>query len=256
MATKKKTVKKKAATKSKTYSKPKVKTVSAPPAPPLEEQPPEQLASAYTTSLTKRGLAADESIVSSEAVLAQALLLKVETSEEVENAGVMLVQLKRWQEQVVARRQFLTRPLKEHVKRIEGLFRPTLEKLEKADEDIRAKVLAYRSKAELAAREQQQKLLEEAQTAQAEGDSNKALALATEAQAVDAPVKQMSFEDGGGLQVRKVWTFEVTDFGAIPHEFFTLDDAKVRAAIKAGQTDIPGLRIFQKEQLAVSGGDL
>lgn len=220
------------------------------------EVTPEQLAATYALALTKPGtelVTKDPALSGADKLVAQAMLLKVETPEAASEAGNMLVQLKSWKTQVEQRRQFFTRPLKEHVKRIEALFKPMAEKLEEADGLIRKKVLDYRAKAELAAREEQQKLIEKAQEAQASGDNDTALTLATQATELTAPQKSMLLDEGS-MQTKKVWDFEVVDYGAIPHEYFTFDEKKVRLAIRSGLRDIPGIRIFQKDQLAVSAG--
>lgn len=252
MATKKKLVKK--ATK-KTAAKRVTKSAKAAPQ-RAAEATPEAMATQYATALTKQGPQAvmnTPELSGAATLVAQASLLKVESNEQAIEAGRMLVQLKGWRSQVENRRQFFTRPLKEHAKRIEALFKPMLEKLDEADTVIRAKVISYRAKAEVSAREEQQKLLAEAQAAQAEGNNEAALTLATEAASLDSPQKTMLLDEGS-MQVKKVWDFEVEDYAAIPREFFSFDEKKVRLALRAGQREIPGIRIFQKEQLAVSGG--
>jgi len=219
------------------------------------EVPAEQLAAKYATALTKTGtelVTKDPALSGASALVAQASLLTVDTQEKAIEAGRMLVQLKGWKTQVEQRRQFFTRPLKEHAKRIEALFKPLSEKLDEADATIRTKVLAYRAEAEKKAREEQAKLMEQAQEAQATGDNDSALLLATQATELAAPQKTMLLDEGS-MQTKKVWDFEVEDHAAIPREFFSFDEKKVRLAIRSGQREIPGLRIFQKEQLAISG---
>lgn len=215
---------------------------------------PDQLASTYATAIAAKGTAIiteDPQLKGATAILAQAELLTVTTAEQSMEAGRMLVQLKTWRTQVEQKRQFFTRPLKEHVKRVEALFKPVLDKLDEADASIRKKVLEYRTAHEEQARAERAKLLEQAREAQQAGENDAALALATEASSLETLQRSLTLDEGA-LQVRKVWDFEVEDYAAIPREFFTLDEKKVRAAIRAGQTSIPGLRVFQKEQLAVS----
>jgi hypothetical protein len=54
--------------------------------------------------------------------------------------------------------------------------------------------------------------------------------------------------------VTRNWTFEVIDLDRVPRTYLSLDTEAVRAAItKKGVRDIPGLRIFQSENLRVRG---
>jgi len=197
----------------------------------------------------------DPVLKSALAVSAQASLVKVTDAASEGQAGTMLVQLKQMKQQVEDKKNFVVKPLKEHVKRLEAMFKPTLEKLDVANQSIRTKVLAYREEAAAAQREEQAKLMEKATEAQEAGDNESALALATQAQE-QMTLQKTNHLDEGSVQAKSVWTFEVTDFGAVPHEFFTLDEKKVNAAIRAGQRDVPGIRIFQKQQLAVSSGSM
>lgn len=46
-----------------------------------------------------------------------------------------------------------------------------------------------------------------------------------------------------------VWTFEVQDAEAVPREFCSPDDKKLRESVKAGRREIPGVRIYEKAQV-------
>lgn len=45
---------------------------------------------------------------------------------------------------------------------------------------------------------------------------------------------------------RTTWDYEVIDGNKVPRLFLTIDEKEVRAAIKDGEREIPGLKIFQK----------
>jgi hypothetical protein len=57
--------------------------------------------------------------------------------------------------------------------------------------------------------------------------------------------------DSAQVTARLVWDFEIVDESKIPREYLMVNEKAIRAAIKAGVRDIPGVRIFQKEELAV-----
>jgi len=250
----KKTTKAKKTVKATKAVKRVTKPAKAKPQVVTNEATPEVMATTYATALVQKGTSIttdDPALKGANQLVAQAALLQVSTQEQAMEAGRMLVQLKTWKGQVEQKRQFFTRPLKEHVKRVEALFKPLIERLDEADAVIRGKVLNYRVESERLAREEQAKLMEQAQAAQASGNDEVALALATQASESNAGQKTMMLDEGS-MQVKRVWDFEVEDYAAIPREFFSFDEKKVRLAIRAGQREIPGIRVFQKEQLAVS----
>lgn len=58
---------------------------------------------------------------------------------------------------------------------------------------------------------------------------------------------------GGGARVaaRRTWDYEVVDFARLSDRFKELARGEVRAAIREGARDVPGLRIFQAESASV-----
>lgn len=48
--------------------------------------------------------------------------------------------------------------------------------------------------------------------------------------------------------VKKVWVVEVINAAAIPKDYLCIDEAKIKAAIRDGEREIPGLRIYQDIQ--------
>ncbi|MDE2022374.1 MAG: hypothetical protein KGI71_05700, partial [Patescibacteria group bacterium] len=186
-------------------------------------------------------------------VVGQAQLLKVDDAQGAGTASDMLVQLKRWEKEVEEKRAFVVKPLKEHVKRLDALFKPTLDQLEEAERLVKGKLLGFQEKERAKAEAERAKLLEQAEEAQAEGDQDAAVELAT--QAMEATSIQKTVQapsEMGSVQTKMRWTFEVTDLGAVPPEYMSLDEGKVRAAIRSGVREVSGLRIFQQAELAVS----
>ena len=57
--------------------------------------------------------------------------------------------------------------------------------------------------------------------------------------------------ENGSTNMKLVWDFAVDDEAKVPAVYRSLDEKKVNAAIAAGVREIPGLRIFQRPQLAV-----
>lgn len=230
-------------------AKQKVKAKAA----PAKAAPVAKPVAATTLAPQPSQLLADPVLKGAAGVLALASLVKVTDAESANNAGTMLVQVKQFTKQVEEKKSFIVKPLKDHAKRLESMFKPTLDKLDAAEAELKQKILAYRAEAAEKVRAETQSLMEKATEAQESGDSDGALALAVEAQSIETVQKTTHFEGtGGSMQEKQTWTFEVTAFGEVPHEYFTLDEKKIRQAIKAGLRDIPGVRIFQTSQLAVT----
>jgi hypothetical protein len=82
----------------------------------------------------------------------------------------------------------------------------------------------------------------------ADETANKAQQLAT---ATPSALARTRGDGGAVTSLRKFWTFEVTDLADVPTEYLILDEKKVRAAIAAGEREIPGLRVFQDSSLGI-----
>lgn len=183
----------------------------------------------------------------------KAMALVIKDDETLNIANGYLTDLATARKNIEEQRGFFTKPLREHVKRIEALFKPTLDILNRADDDLRDKVVKRlqerREEAEKVAAIEREK----AEQLAAKGKDNAAAEHALKAVEVqsEANIKTM-VGDTGTVQLRQSWTYEVEDLGAVPHEYFSLDDKAVRAAIKSGVRTIPGLRIFDEGGLAVT----
>lgn len=113
--------------------------------------------------------------------------------------------------------------------------------IEKASRQIRDKMTAYtvekEAEAKRAAEEAAQRM------ADATGDAGY---LENVAPAQAAP-------DVAGVHYATVWDFEVTDPGKVPDQYKTIDTVAIRKVVRAqkGNTQIPGVRVFSKQQVRV-----
>lgn len=55
--------------------------------------------------------------------------------------------------------------------------------------------------------------------------------------------------DSGTTSYVPVWGYELLSIQDVPHKYLMIDDAAVKAAIRAGVRDIPGLKIAEKIQV-------
>ncbi len=190
--------------------------------------------------------------------------LVVASSAEMANGTDLLAQIKALLKRSEAARDVLVRPLNEHVRMINAQFKTVTEPLAGAERTIKAKMLAFAVEQERRAHEEAQRLHREAQErALAEivnldeaGETvaaEVALSFAVAAKPDEVRAEATTTLSGNTASVRKVWDFELTDIAKVPKGFLALDEAKVREAIRGGVRDIPGIRIYQKESLAIRG---
>jgi exonuclease VII large subunit len=65
-----------------------------------------------------------------------------------------------------------------------------------------------------------------------------------------AKSREMFVEDGKLSKVRK-WAWELEDEAAVPREYLALDAKKIDDAVKQGVRNIPGIKIFEKEEISM-----
>lgn len=186
---------------------------------------------------------------------AKALVIKDE--ESLRQATDILGWIATLKKQVEERRQFFTKPLNDQVRRINDFFKEMLRPLETADRILREKVLAYRQEQEKKRREEEarlRKMLEKEQKRMEREAAKQGLPAPPPIPAPTASVapQPKTIEASlGAVSAKLVWDFEIEDETKIPREFLMVNEKAIRAAIKAGVRHIPGVRIFQREELAV-----
>lgn len=198
--------------------------------------------------------------------LAAAQTLEVVDQATLTEATNLLGFLAETKKQVENRRKWFVKPLNDHVKAINDWFHGIAAPLEQADSILRGKVLRYRQEEERKRREEEARLRrlaeEEARKRREEAEAAaKAAGEAPPEPELFAPppvvvVPQMARTtkaDFGAVQARKTWEFEIVDESQVPREFLMVNEKAIRAAVKAGVRNIPGVRIFETETLAVVG---
>lgn len=155
------------------------------------------------------------------------------------------------------RRKFFTKPLNDQVKRINDLFKDLGAPLETADSILRGKVLTYRQEQEKIRRAEEERLrkLQQEEQRRIEAEAIEKGEVAVFTPPPPAPVIQQQAKtvsgDYGAVSAKLVWDFDIVDEAQIPREFLLVNDKAIRAAVKAGVRNIPGVKVYQKEELAV-----
>ena len=153
-----------------------------------------------------------------------------------------------------ARRQ-ITDPLKRQAKDIEDAVRPLMVALDNLVNTGKTKVLGWqRAEAERVRKEREERERLEAEARriaqqQAEAEHRPVELPAPLPLVQEAPRGVRT--DYGTASVRRVWDFEIVDASKLPAAFVMPNEQAIRAAVRAGSREIPGVRIFQRDDLAV-----
>jgi hypothetical protein len=228
-------------------------------------------------------LAADEhaealtALESAAATVKRSLEITVTGDDSAAAAANAMLALKNEGKTIEKIREEAVRPHLDAQKAINGVFKPVVERLEKVSRQIGESLLAWRREEERKAREEAarlEKIRLDAAAAKAKADADAAAAakandadaaldaaMAQEAarEVVEAPrvVNPMPLaatgairSSAGTVSTRKVWRHRVVDPQAVPREFMSIDDGKIGSAVKAGAREIPGVEIYEAEELS------
>jgi hypothetical protein len=181
----------------------------------------------------------------------------VDSNEGMLEATDILSWVSNAKKQVEDKRKFLVKPLNDHVKAINEMFKGYMAPLEQADGVLRKKVLIYRQEQERIRREEEERLRKEAEAEQKrlEKQAKKEGAAPPPPPppvAPSMPEQAKTVHSGmGSVSTKMVWDFEIVDEVKVPRNFMIVNEKAIRAAVKAGVRNIPGVKVYQKEELAV-----
>jgi hypothetical protein len=171
-----------------------------------------------------------------EGLLEELKAFVVESNDDLHLAAEVLSDVKGKSKRLDEMEKSATRPLNESLKTIRAWFRPAKEGLLMIEQAIKSAIGRF----ELSQAEKRQAAL--AQLGGAASSSEAATALATLNEAQVSTVQ--------GLSTRMVWDFVVTDANLVPREYLSVDESKLRHAVRAGARSIPGVSVFEKPQVA------
>lgn len=192
--------------------------------------------------LAQKEKLAQDAANETESMLALLHSFEVTTKESFEECAAILKDVTGRIKFLDEERKISVEPLNQEVKRINGWFKPALDRLK----DIQTTIKSAMARYEVRQREEQQRLMAaaaaEAQRVLATSPEGmvKAQALVTEAAAAQAP--QVS-----GVSGREVWTWEVVDEAALDRRFLMPNPKAIEAWVKEhGDKDVPaGVKVVR-----------
>jgi len=190
------------------------------------------------------------------ALLSHAQGIEIANDAQDAEAKAFLAQLhtasKRWEEL----RHWFVDPLNRQVKEINARFKAAADPVGEAEGLVKDKVAVYFRVRQEAARKEQERLRRAAE-AKAARQAARAAARGEEPPAPTIPLPSVAAPEktvrtaAGSVTVRRVWRFEVLDETAVPREWLMVNEKAIGAAVKAGIRSIPGVSIYQAEEVAV-----
>jgi len=215
-----------------------------------------------SSTIVKVNPQAEEAYLSLKSEAAQlrenAVDLVVASPEAVTVASSDLALLSVLKKSIEAKRKEYVDPLNGWVKSINDVFRPLTDLVAEADRIVRTKVSDYnkeqqRIKAEA---ERIEALRLEAEEAAAKLALEAGLPPPPPTEPV-APLPQSqelrSVDTGvGSMHTRKVPKWELVDFAQVPDKYKVLDTVLIGKLVRAGERDIPGIRIHLEDEIAIT----
>ena len=160
--------------------------------------------------------------------------------------------------EIESARKRIKEPVLALAKRIDAAAAEFVGNMDVATSDLRSRILAYDS-AKLAEIERERKRIE-MEAAKERAKIEKQLAKNPDSALAQAKLEMLeataivatdAVNNEAPKSVRKVWKFQITDESLVPRTYMEVSDARVKAAVASGLRDIPGVRVYQENQLSL-----
>jgi len=195
----------------------------------------------------KEVLAVQESLSFIESEATDLTIIDKETREA---ASAIRSQIKDIEKRLKGREEFFKRPAQDYVKKVTAFFKYFSDRIETADKILKKKQVEDFENQERARREAQAKIDAENEArrkeAEEEAKKNNTVPEPMPVEVMVAPTETMVRTDQGGTTFSKRWTFEVEIADQVPREYCEPVDTLIREAVRNGQRNIPGVKIFEE----------
>ncbi len=169
--------------------------------------------------------------------------LKVRSPEQRKNAEDLLILARSDWKRADETRKELTRPLDEAKRRIIKLFEPYMNRLETAINILNRELYAYREQLLALQREEERRLMAE-QAARMKAAQETGEVLDPNDLPDDLPfISKTSRANLGTVTYREDWDIKVVDPDKVPRDLCEPSMPRIRARVKSGVTNIPGVLV-------------
>jgi hypothetical protein len=169
--------------------------------------------------------------------------LVIKTSDDYANADEIRGKIKQVGKMIKEKKEEITKPINESLKRIRELFRPIETTHEQAIEIIDSKMISYRKLEEARIEAEKEKIAKKVETGYIKPET----AISKMAQAGD--VKSDLKIAGVKTSVRKLARVRITNEADIPRDYLVVNEKLVLEALKAGKV-VAGAELYYEEIIA------
>lgn len=150
------------------------------------------------------------------------------------------------------KRKEYTQPINEHLKAVNEAFKVFTEPLINADKITRQKILDYRHEQDRIRQEQERINQMRLEAAEAEMELKGELTESVELVETQPEQPNHYRAEAGTLGKAIIWKFEVIDFSLLPDRFKMENATLIGKVIRAGEREIPGVKIWSEETLRIT----
>jgi hypothetical protein len=175
-------------------------------------------------------------------LVAEAGSYKIDSVESVDTASLFLKKVRDAENNLEAKRLEFTSPLNQSLRAINDTFTQLKAPLTQARVIITNRILLWKQQEteRLAKEEARRRAIQEAHL--------------KAGHEINAPVVLERPENKiGNTQTRKVWKWKLIDQTKVPDVYKVVNQVMVNESIRQGTREIPGLEIYQEEQLSIVG---
>jgi hypothetical protein len=180
-----------------------------------------------------------------EPVLRWMIDLKVTSPDTQKEAEDLLISARAAYKEADEKRKELTRPLDEAKKRIIQLFQPYMNRLETGINILNRELTSYHEALAALRKEQERLALEQQAARLREAQQTGEVVDAPEAPAVPL-VAKTSRANIGTVTYREDWDIQVVDPAKVPRDLCEPSMSRIRARVKSGVTEIPGVLVTRR----------
>lgn len=171
--------------------------------------------------------------------------LKVTSPEEQKNAEDLLISARQAWKQADEKRRELTRPLDDAKQRIIELFKPYMNRLETGINILNRELTGYHESLLALRREEERRAMEAQAARMKEAEETGEVVELVELFAIPNVVKT-SRAHLGTVTYRDDWDVQVVDADKVPRDLCEPSMSRIRARVKSGVTNIPGVLVTKK----------
>lgn len=151
------------------------------------------------------------------------------------------------------KRREYTKPLQDHLKGINDTFKMLMAPIETADQVTRKKILAFQAEQDRIRREEEEINRLRLEAAQKEAAlHNGEISEPVQLVEVSPEAPKRISTDMGMVKTTTIWKFEVIDFSLLPDRFKMENATLIGKVVRAGEREIPGVRIWCEDSLRVT----